>query len=210
MTDPQTPRPTLKLNLKPAIIETLGGKIPKQTIVVPDKVEPKSATGNNRDKPDKKVSPQAPVANKPVPTPPKKEQQKVDKKPKQPQKPKKEKIPPPVLEPYDFFEVYGKLHADFREIISLKNPKALAIGIKHSINEASGLSRKNTKMWMAEYLRRCSYYKKAHIAGANRYNLQGEITGIVTQEECDARQALLKTFKKKPKKVQQSPQETNQ
>jgi len=210
MTDSQTPRPTLKLNLKPAIIETLGGKIPKQTIVVPDKVEPKSATGNNRDKPDKKVSPQAPVANKPVPTPPKQDQHKAVKKPEQPPKKLKEKIPPPVLQPYDFFEVYNKLHADFREGISLKNPKALAIGIKHSINEASGLSRKNTKLWMAEYLRRCSYYKKAHIAGANRYNLQGEITGIVTQEECDARQALLKTFKKKPKKVQQSPQETNQ
>jgi len=204
MTDSQSPRPTLKLNLKHVVLETLAGKLPKQTVIVPNKAEAKGAVANKKsdnNSPNKKVNPQAVAANKPVPTPPKQDQQKVDKKPKQPQKPKKEKIPPPVLEPYDFFEVYGKLHADFREIISLKNPKALAIGIKHSINEASGLSRKNTKMWMAEYLRRCSYYKKAHIAGANRYNLQGEITGTVTQEECDARQEMFKTFKKKPKKA---------
>lgn len=185
MTDSQIPRPTLKLSIKPASLESLTSRITKQTVIIP----PKEA-----------------IAKVVTPTTSNKQKEKVEKQPKpqKTQKPEtekkiKEKIPPLVLTPYDFFEVYSKLHTKFRAVISIKNPVALAIAINKSIKEVTGLSTRSSKRWTSEYLRRSQYYKKAHIAGANRYNLQGEVVGTVTQEQCDARKEMFKNSKDKMK-----------
>jgi hypothetical protein len=213
MNDSSQSRPVLKLKLKPAILETLNNKLPKPLITVSNEIKTQAP---RIDKPgDNKLKDQTGTKPKPqaialitkkdsldatAQGDSKDQNSNKNKEPKQ--KPKaKDKIvtPPPPKLTYDFFEIYHKLHTPFREVISLKNPVALAIGIKDDIRTSAGISKNCSKQWTAEYLRRSKYYKKAHIVGANRYNLQGEIAGVITQEECDARQAMFKNFKSKNK-----------
>lgn len=208
MSDSSTLRPTLKLNLKPTILESLSGKLPKKTVIIPDKVEAKTlAISKKSDTPNKKASSQetvdkdsAPITPKSITPKKERQNQALDKNTQLKQLPKatsKVITPPPPKLTYDFFEIYHKLHTPFRAIISLKNPVALAIGTRSDIRKEAGISKKCSEQWTAEYLRRSLYYKRAHIAGANRYNLQGEITGIVTQEQYEAGQAIFKKLKRK-------------
>ena len=81
-------------------------------------------------------------------------------------------------------EVVRELYKIFNKsypIIDNNDKKLLSIGFKNELQEATGLSKQMIKNFLKWY---CNIeYRKLVKAGESRYNLKGEIVGIVTEDE---------------------------
>ena len=104
----------------------------------------------------------------------------------------------PPLEPKpDFQTIYDELHGKFPEVINMKKPVLLAVGIRKEMSKETGVSSVVLKRWIAWYCRKSNYYAN-HIQGAIRFHLDGGEAGIVTenhQEKMEKRLEKIKTPK---------------
>jgi hypothetical protein len=111
-------------------------------------------------------------------------------------------VPPsPPIEPKpDFNAIYDVLHGKFPEIINMKKPVLLAVGIRKEMSKEMGVSSVVLKRWIAWYCRKSNYYAN-HIQGAIRFHLDGNEAGIVTenhQEKMEKRLEKTKVRKTTP------------
>ena len=101
----------------------------------------------------------------------------------------------PPLEPKpDFQTIYDELHGKFPEVINMKKPVLLAVGIRKEMSKETGVSSVVLKKWIAWYCRKSKYYAN-HIEGAIRFNLDGTEAGIVTQKHQEKMNRYLEKIK---------------
>ena len=105
-------------------------------------------------------------------------------------------VPPsPPIEPKpDFNAIYNVLHGKFPEIINMKKPVLLAVGIRKEMSKETGVSSVVLKRWIAWYCRKSNYYAN-HILGAIRFHLEGSEAGIVTQSHQEKMEKRLEKTK---------------
>jgi sRNA-binding protein len=98
------------------------------------------------------------------------------------------------MDPNVLKELYIILNKSY-PILDINNRKPLAIGTHHELREQSGLSNSLLRCFMSWY---CNFrYRKLIVKGAERYNLKGEVVGVVTEEEAKySRKVLIETTKK--------------
>jgi sRNA-binding protein len=99
------------------------------------------------------------------------------------------KIDPNVLK-----ELYTILNKSY-PVLDINNRKPLAIGTHHELRKQSGLPNSLLRRFMSWY---CNFkYRKLIVKGAERYNLKGEVVGVVTEEEAKySKKVLIETAKK--------------
>jgi len=85
------------------------------------------------------------------------------------------KIDPNVLK-----ELYTILNKSY-PVLDINNRKPLAIGTHHELRKQSGLPNSLLRNFMAWYCN--SRYRRLIVKGAERYNLKGEVVGVVTKAE---------------------------
>ena len=103
--------------------------------------------------------------------------------------------PSPPIEPKpDFNAIYDILHGKFPEIINMKKPVLLAVGIRKEMSKETGVSSVVLKRWIAWYCRKSNYYAN-HIQGAIRFHLDGNEAGIVTENHQEKMEKYLEKTK---------------
>jgi len=115
-------------------------------------------------------------------------------KPRKIQKVKKDKKEAKEKTPREIAEQTRKWNMAIRVLDYLRvkypdtfgfKPKPLAIGIKDElfdVKEELKLSKTELRIFLGIYTH-SKEYKEARIVGASRYNLKGEVTGLVTKDE---------------------------
>ena len=105
-------------------------------------------------------------------------------------------VPPsPPIEPKpDFNAIYDVLHGKFPEIINIKKPVLLAVGIRKEMSKETGVSSVVLKRWIAWYCRKSNYYAN-HIQGAVRFHLDGSEAGVVTENHQEKMEKRLEKTK---------------
>jgi sRNA-binding protein len=114
------------------------------------------------------------------------------------------KIDPNVLK-----ELYTILNKSY-PILDINNRKPLAIGTHHELREQSGLPNSLLRRFMSWY---CNFkYRKLIVKGAERYNLKGEVVGVVTEEEAKYTNKFFADIAKKDRatKAQEEPQKIDE
>ena len=103
-------------------------------------------------------------------------------------------LSPPLEPKSDFNVIYDVLRDKFPEIINIKKPVLLAVGIRKEMSKETGVSSVVLKRWIAWYCRKSNYYA-SHIQGAIRFHLDGTEAGIVTETHQEKMEKYLEKTK---------------
>lgn len=120
-------------------------------------------------------------------------------------KPKKTPTPPPEKVVLDFQEIYNKLHSKFPNVINMDNPVIFAIGIHKELAKEVEISRQSIGKLLSWYVRKSKYYNN-YKEGMERYNLDGEQCGVVTEEEASYVSSKIVHSTKQKEKFQEKKQ----
>ena len=85
-----------------------------------------------------------------------------------------------------YFKVFKTLCKSFPAVFSKREVKILKIGIHKDLKKRTNLSGTQIYKFLHKYCN-SKAYQKAHIEGANRYDLEGNSVGVITNKEATSR-----------------------
>ena len=96
----------------------------------------------------------------------------------------------------EYLEILKTLSDKFPKVFIKGEVKVLKLGIHKDIKERTDLKSREIGKFFRKYCN-SKAYKEAHVESANRYDLDGNVVGVVTAEEMAKKQKPLDNYEHK-------------